>query len=120
MAKADRTPFNDAATASAADSTAMNPGQVIAYAGLTAPAGFLECNGAEVSKSQYSALSNILGTRFGTAAAGKFKLPNAAGGGHHGGGRHAGVGRADCGGFEVRGEHHQPHYCTSAGAPARR
>ena len=70
-------PFNDAATATAQQSQALQPGQVVAYAGLTAPTGFLECSGAEVSKSQYPDLANVLGTRFGTAAAGKFKLPNA-------------------------------------------
>ena len=74
--KADRNPFNDGATASAAQSSALNPGQVIAYAGLNAPTGFLECNGTEVSTAQYPALAAILGTRFGTAAAGKVKLPN--------------------------------------------
>ena len=75
--KADRNPFNDAATATAAQSTSVSTGQVVAYAGLTAPTGFLECNGAEVSKTQYPDLAAILGTRFGTAAAGKVKLPNA-------------------------------------------
>ena len=75
--KADRNPFNDAATATSAQSSALNTGQVCAYAGLNAPTGFLECNGAEVSSAQYPALAAILGTRFGSASAGKFRLPNA-------------------------------------------
>ena len=94
--KADRNPFNDAATASEAESTSLSPGQVIAYAGLAAPTGYLECNGAEVSKAQYPALAAVLGTRFGTAAAGKVKLPDAAEAAIMGAGgtRVAGVGTA--------------------------
>lgn len=38
--------------------------------------GWLVCNGAEVDKSKYSALYNVIGDRYGTASEGKFKLPN--------------------------------------------
>ena len=81
----------------------------MAYAGLTAPPGFLECDGSEASKSQYPNLANVLGTRFGTAAAGKFKLPNAEEAAIMGAGgtRVAGVGTAI--GRSIRGEHHLAH-----------
>ena len=94
--KADSNPFNDGATASADDVVAVKTGSVIAFAGLDAPHGYLECNGAEVSSTQYSALAAVIGTLYGTAAAGKVKLPNAAQAAIAGAGgtRVAGVGTA--------------------------
>ena len=100
--KSDRNPFNDAATASAAQSSAIQTGQMIAYAGPSAPTGYLECNGAEVSKTQYPALALILGDRYGTASTGKVRLPNAAEAAIAGAGgtRVAGVGTAAGSRFE--------------------
>lgn len=40
-------------------------GVVKAYAGVTAPAGYLLCNGAAVSRTTYAALFAICGTNFG-------------------------------------------------------
>ncbi|WAC19109.1 tail fiber protein [Luteolibacter sp. SL250] len=41
------------------------PGTIIAYAGDTAPAGWLMCNGAAVSRSGYADLYSVVGNRFG-------------------------------------------------------
>lgn len=41
------------------------PGTVVAFAGPTAPAGWLLCNGAAVSRSTYSALFAVIGTAHG-------------------------------------------------------
>ena len=43
------------------------------------PAGFLLCNGDEMSQSQYPDLYGQIGGVFGTAAAGNFKLPDLPG-----------------------------------------
>ena len=76
--RSDRNPFNDAATASAEQTTAVKTGTTIPFAGLNAPSGYLECNGAEVSKSQYDALWKAVGETYGSASdSSKFKLPNA-------------------------------------------
>lgn len=40
-------------------------GTIIAYAGDTAPAGWLLCNGQTVSRSTYAALYSVVGNRFG-------------------------------------------------------
>jgi microcystin-dependent protein len=51
-------------------------GQIIAYAGINTPNGFLLCDGSEVSKSQYSALYDVIENSFGDASdPAKFKLP---------------------------------------------
>jgi len=52
------------------------PGQVIMFAGKSAPAGTLLCNGAAVSRSTYAALFEAIGTLYG-AGDGKttFNLP---------------------------------------------
>ena len=41
--------------------------------------GWLLCDGRELSQTEYRALFAVLGTEFGTAAAGKFKLPDSRG-----------------------------------------
>lgn len=44
----------------------MNPiGEVIMWAGTSAPYGYLICNGAQVSRTTYAALFAIVGTSFG-------------------------------------------------------
>lgn len=40
-------------------------GSVICYTGTAPPAGYLECNGREYLRSEYSALFTVIGTRFG-------------------------------------------------------
>uniref|UniRef100_UPI0019685FCF phage tail protein n=1 Tax=Stenotrophomonas sp. B1-1 TaxID=2710648 RepID=UPI0019685FCF len=53
------------------------PGQVFAFAGATAPAGTLPCNGAAVSRQTYAALFAAIGTRYGDGdGASTFNVPN--------------------------------------------
>lgn len=40
-------------------------GTIIAYAGTSAPTGYLDCNGANVSRATYSALFSAIGTTWG-------------------------------------------------------
>jgi microcystin-dependent protein len=66
-------------------------GMIMPYAGTSTPAGWLECNGAEVDVSAYPTLSAALGTTWNNAknpltgvtyanpAAGKFRLPDLRG-----------------------------------------
>ena len=75
--KSDRNDFGTAATITAADQSGLATGQLLDFAGTVAPAGFLECNGAEVSRTTYADLWGVLGTTYGDAqAAGDFKLPD--------------------------------------------
>ena len=41
-------------------------GMIINYAGSTAPAGFLECDGSAISRSTYANLFSAIGTTYGT------------------------------------------------------
>lgn len=45
--------------------SAETSGVVKMYAGSTAPAGYLECNGAAISRTTYAALFSAVGTAFG-------------------------------------------------------
>lgn len=55
-------------------------GEVIAYAGTTAPTGWLMCYGQAVSRSTYSALFSVIGTRFGSGnGSTTFNLPDLRG-----------------------------------------
>lgn len=52
-------------------------GCVMNYFGYTTPAGWHDCNGEELVKSEYPALYAAIGDTFGTASSpDKFKLPN--------------------------------------------
>lgn len=52
-------------------------GTVIMFAGPTAPAGWLLCNGAAVSRSTYAALYTVIGTTYGVGdGSATFNLPN--------------------------------------------
>jgi microcystin-dependent protein len=56
------------------------PGEVRAFAGATAPAGFLLCNGAAVSRAAYGALYAAIGTAYGVGdGATTFNLPDMRG-----------------------------------------
>jgi len=56
-----------------------NPvGQIFAWAGNTAPQNTLACDGSEVSQSTYPELYAILGTLWGSASSGNFRLPDLA------------------------------------------
>lgn len=55
-------------------------GEVIAYAGSTAPAGFIICDGAAVSRSVYGALFSLIGTTYGAGdGSTTFNVPNLKG-----------------------------------------
>lgn len=52
-------------------------GSIIPYASTTLPKGFLLCDGAEISKTDYADLYAVIGNTFGTATdSAKFKLPD--------------------------------------------
>jgi len=48
---------------------------VQAYAGATAPTGWLLCDGTEYNQADYTALFGVIGQTYG-GAVGKFKVPN--------------------------------------------
>lgn len=56
----------------------LNPiGTVIAFAGNSAPAGYLICNGAAVSRTTYAKLFAVIGTTYGAGnGSSTFNLPN--------------------------------------------
>jgi len=57
-----------------------NPGDFKIIAQSTAPAGFLKCNGAAISRTTYSALFAIIGTMFGAGdGSTTFNLPDLRG-----------------------------------------
>lgn len=54
-----------------------NPvGTIIAWAGLTPPAGYLECSGQILKRTIYQDLFKAIGTVWGTTAVDNFKLPD--------------------------------------------
>lgn len=54
-------------------------GTIMPYVGGTAPTGWLLCDGASYSTTSYPKLSALCGTKFGTASAGLFKVPDLRG-----------------------------------------
>lgn len=64
----------------AASCIAQTPrGTIIAYGGDKAPNGWLLCDGSIQNTSQYPGLAAVLGNKFGTPGAGKFRLPDLRG-----------------------------------------
>ena len=59
-------------------SAAVPAGTVIAFSNSTPPTGYLECNGASLSKTTYSKLYAAIGTRYGSTST-TFKLPDLRG-----------------------------------------
>lgn len=58
-------------------SALIPPGTLIHYAGRTVPSGWLLCNGANVSRTDYAALFAAIGTIYGTGdGSTTFGLPN--------------------------------------------
>lgn len=51
-------------------------GTIIAFGGTTAPAGFLECNGATLSRKTFAGLFAAIGTVWGEPSPTTFKIPN--------------------------------------------
>ena len=54
-------------------------GSVFAMATTTLPAGYLECNGASISRTTYSALFSTIGTTWGSADGSSFNVPDLRG-----------------------------------------
>ncbi len=55
-------------------------GEIKMFAGVTAPSGWLACDGSAVSRTAYSALFNVIGTTFGAGdGATTFSLPDMRG-----------------------------------------
>lgn len=51
-------------------------GTILPYAGDNAPAGWLLCNGASISRSTYSTLYSVVANRFGSADGNSFNVPD--------------------------------------------
>jgi len=54
-------------------------GTIMPFVGNTAPTGWLLCQGQAVSSATYPRLATQCGTKFGTAPAGEFRLPDLRG-----------------------------------------
>ena len=54
-------------------------GAMMQYIGDTAPDGWALCHGQELSQATYPALYALIGTKFGSASGGMFKLPDLRG-----------------------------------------
>ena len=63
-----------------ASAVSVLTGSIIAWPTSTAPSGYLECNGAAVSRTTYSALFAVIGTTFGAGnGSTTFNLPDLRG-----------------------------------------
>lgn len=51
-------------------------GCIICYAGISAPDGWLICDGSEIDRTTYNNLFSIIGTRYGSTSLNTFKIPN--------------------------------------------
>jgi microcystin-dependent protein/outer membrane murein-binding lipoprotein Lpp len=61
----------------AAVQQALNPpGTIMAYAGDTAPPGWLLCDGAYLNRTTYATLFAVVSTRFGTSTTTNFAVPD--------------------------------------------
>lgn len=60
------------------DTTNFNPtGSILPFAGSSIPSGYLACNGSAISRTTYSALYNVIGTKYGSGdGSTTFNLPN--------------------------------------------
>lgn len=71
------TPFLTRLMVGAFSSPSVPPGTIIHYAGRTVPSGWLICNGANVSRTDYAALFAAIGTTYGAGdGSTTFGLPN--------------------------------------------
>ncbi len=62
------------------DGFGLPTGMITEFGGTTAPAGFLLCDGAEVSKTTFAALFAVIGTAFDNSpAGGNFNVPDLRG-----------------------------------------
>jgi len=76
MANYEATKY-DFSGANLADLQLVNTGLIMPWTDSSIPSGFLECNGANVSRSTYAALFAIIGTTYGAGnGSTTFTLPN--------------------------------------------
>ncbi|MDP6769503.1 MAG: tail fiber protein [Anaerolineales bacterium] len=61
------------------DGVSSPTASVIAYAGSSAPSGWLLCDGASISRSTYSTLYAAIGTTYGSASESTFNVPDIEG-----------------------------------------
>jgi microcystin-dependent protein len=61
----DGSTFNDMGSGIESSSDSMPVGSVITFAGASAPLGYLECNGAAISRATYESLFAIISTMYG-------------------------------------------------------
>jgi microcystin-dependent protein len=54
-------------------------GSVFTHASTTLPSGYLECNGASVSRTTYAALFSAIGTTWGSSSGSTFNVPDLRG-----------------------------------------
>jgi microcystin-dependent protein len=68
----------DALTNLGISTTNFNPtGSILPFAGSSIPSGYLACNGSAISRTTYSALYNVIGTKYGSGdGSTTFNLPN--------------------------------------------
>ena len=117
--KADRNPFNDAATATAAESASLSPGQVIAYAGLSAPTGYPRVQRGGGLLFAIPGSRQRAGHALRHGGGGEVQASERGRGGDRGRGRDPRGGGRHGGREPLRGEHDQPHDRASSGARAR-
>lgn len=77
VARLDHRHARESATAIA--NAVIPAGVIVPFGGGVVPAGWLLCDGAEVSSTTYPALASALGATWGAAAAGNTKLPDLRG-----------------------------------------
>lgn len=65
-----------AAKLNAAISNLVPTGAIMPFAGTTAPAGFLLCDGASISRTTYAALYAVVGVAYGTIDGNSFNIPD--------------------------------------------
>ncbi|MCZ7639109.1 MAG: phage tail protein [Verrucomicrobia bacterium] len=58
---------------------AAPPGSIMAYGGITAPPGWLLCNGATYLRTEYPQLFSAIGTAFGAPDDSRFRVPDTGG-----------------------------------------
>ena len=72
--------IEDTETTPVTPATSNATGTIVAFAGATAPQGWLLCNGAAVSRATYSDLFDVIGTDYGVGNANTtFNLPDLRG-----------------------------------------
>ena len=100
---------------------AVPAGTVIAYAAAKAPSGWLECNGALLSRKTYADLFAAIGAHYGYSNSENFRLPDLRGefvrGWDHGRGVDSGRGFGGKQGYAIQKHRHRRYYCKTDAVP---